>query len=224
MRRRMMWGGVAACLALASCRARDLPAEDILTPIEPVPTMEAGASASVPLEATMGMSLFLEAFEEGGEIPDRYTCHGANDSPAVAWSGVPAEAQALVLMMYDPGAGRDRGAGNDLGFLHWMVYDLSPASRGMALGATGDPAQLAGGIETANDFAAAAGGIFPGGALIRGRGYDGPCPPAQHTYIFRLLALDQPLGFPAGTPYQAVMSGLEGHVLAETVWSGVFAP
>jgi Raf kinase inhibitor-like YbhB/YbcL family protein len=190
----------------------------------PAAVLEAdAASAPAPVEAA-SLSLLIDAFEDGGTIPDRYTCIGANDSPAVSWSGVPAAAQSLVLIMYDADAGADLGAGNDLGFLHWMVYDIRPTATGLRLGATGDADALAGGIEAANDFFAAAGATFPGGGVIRGTGYDGPCPPAKHTYVFRLLALDQPLGLTAGTPSPSIMSAVGGNVLAVADWTGVYPP
>ena len=183
------------------------------------------AAASTPVPAELAdLVLHVDAFEEGGAIPDRYTCLGSNDSPAVYWSGVPTAAQALVLIVFDADAGADLGAGNELGFLHWMVYDISPTATGLPLAATGDGGLLAGGIETANDFAVAAGEKSPGGARIRGTGYDGPCPPAQHTYVFRLLALSESLGLTAGTPSQSVMSALEGRVLAVAESSGVYPP
>ena len=95
------------------------------------------ASTPAPAE-TAALALHLDAFEDGGAIPDRYTCLGANDSPAVSWSGVPAEAHALVLIVYDADAGAGLGAGNELGFLHWMVYDLPATASGLPLAATGD--------------------------------------------------------------------------------------
>jgi Raf kinase inhibitor-like YbhB/YbcL family protein len=208
------------------------------TPIEPTPDIAASgsetqlptavldsdaASAQAPAEA-VALALHIDAFEDGGAIPDTHTCIGDNESPAVSWSGVPAEAQSLVLIVYDADAGADLGAGNELGFLHWMVYDIPPTTAGLPLAATGNARALAGAIETFNDFSGASGATFPGGAAIRGTGYDGPCPPAQHTYVFRLLALSQPLGLAAGTPYQTVMSALEGRVLAAADWTGLYPP
>lgn len=234
MFRRVVLLALAVSLAalLAACSHGettpvDLPpaiaaTESVAQPLSTVPDTDA-ASTPAPAEPAP-LALHLEAFKEGGVIPDRYTCLGANDSPAMSWSGVPAEAQALMLIVYDADAGTDLGAGNELGFLHWMVYDLPATATGLPLAATGDGGLLAGGIETANDFSGAAGGRFPGGAAIRGSGYDGPCPPAQHTYVFRLLALNERLGFPRGTPYASVMSALEGRVLAVADWTGIYPP
>jgi Raf kinase inhibitor-like YbhB/YbcL family protein len=217
---------------LAGCSSGEATPVDLAQPVAttsvevqpPAAVLEAEATSAPAEVEPANMSLHIEGFEDGGTIPDRYACIGANDSPAVSWSDVPAAARSLVLIVYDADAGSDLGAGNDLGFLHWMVYDIPPTSAGLPLGATGDSGALAGGIETANDFFAAAGATFPGGAAIRGTGYDGPCPPAQHTYVFRLLALSEPLGVPLDTPYQEVISALEGRVLAAANWTGVYPP
>jgi len=217
---------LAACSSGEIAPANEAPAVAATgtgaQPTTVVPEAEA-TSTSAPAEPA-DLTLNLNGFEDGGAIPDRYTCIGANDSPGMSWSGVPAAAQSLVLIVFDADAGADLGAGNDLGFLHWMAYDLSPMSAGLPLAATGDAELMAGGVETANDFSEAVGATFPGGALIRGTGYDGPCPPAKHTYVFRLLAIDNPLGLPAGTPYPSVLSALEGHILAIADWTGVYPP
>jgi Raf kinase inhibitor-like YbhB/YbcL family protein len=217
-------------MAIAGCsggpttsvdQAPDASKPSVATPL-PTATPEIDATSAPTPVGSAGLSVRLEAFEDGGTIPDRFTCIGANDSPSISWSGVPAAARSLALIVYDPDAGAELGAGNDLGFLHWMVYDISPTAGGLPLGATGNVALLAGGVETANDFSGSAGGKFPGGAPIRGTGYDGPCPPALHTYVFRLLALDERLGLPAGTPYQSVMSAWQGRVLAVADWTGIY--
>jgi Raf kinase inhibitor-like YbhB/YbcL family protein len=231
MNRRNAGLGFALLIALllAGCSGREATSVDPASSVAPAsieaqPTIAAREMEATSTPVPADLVLHIDAFGEGGAIPDRYTCVGANDSPAVSWSGVPTAAQALVLIVFDGDAGADLGAGNDLGFLHWMVYDLPPTAEGLPLGATGDERLLAGGIETANDFAEAAGGRFPGGAGIRGTGYDGPCPPAQHTYVFRLLALRESLDLAAGTPYPSVLSALEGRVLAVADFRGVYPP
>jgi hypothetical protein len=191
--------------------------------LEPTLTAELGPPATTFADQP-GLALRNAAFPDGGEIPAGYTCDGQNDSPGLSWSGVPAESQALAVIVYDRDAGRDLGATTDLGFIHWLVYDLPVSATGIAAGATGDVRALSGGVEAPNDFIAAAGSIFPGGSAIRGKGYDGPCPPDRHTYVFRLLAMDQPLGLPAGSSPQAILQALEGHVLAAADWTGTYSP
>jgi Raf kinase inhibitor-like YbhB/YbcL family protein len=190
--------------------------------VPPTMASDSGATSSSPPVESAALALRLEAFDDGGMIPDRYTCSGENGSPAVSWSGVPAGSQTLILIVYDADAGIELGAGTELGFIHWLVYDIPATTAGFPQGATRDSQALAGGIETSNDFLTAAGATFPGGGVVHGTGYDGPCPPEQHTYVFRLLALNQPLGLPDGTSPQSVLDELEGHVLGAADWTGLY--
>ena len=50
----------------------------------------------------MAMSIRSTAFEDGGEVPQIHTCEGEDTSPALAWSGVPAGAKSLALIVDDP--------------------------------------------------------------------------------------------------------------------------
>ena len=59
------------------------------------------------------------AFGEGERIPSDFTCDGADMSPPIEWSGVPARAQSLAIIVDDP----DAPSGN---WTHWLVYDLPP--------------------------------------------------------------------------------------------------
>lgn len=58
------------------------------------------------------------AFADGGRIPEQFTCHGAGTAPPLSWSGAPASAAALALVVVDPDAGN---------YYHWVALDL-PAS------------------------------------------------------------------------------------------------
>ncbi|HJU17350.1 MAG TPA: YbhB/YbcL family Raf kinase inhibitor-like protein [Stellaceae bacterium] len=121
----------------------------------------------------MPLLLWSPAFPPGGAIPSQYTCSGADLSPPLAWSGVPAGAQSLVLVLADPDA--PRGV-----FYHWAVYDIPAGVRGLSAGyGSGRPA--AGLAEARNSF----------GQI----GYGGPCPPpggGVHHYHFRLMAIGRP--------------------------------
>ena len=44
------------------------------------------------------------AFQEGAMIPKPYTCDGKDISPPISWSGMPAEAKSITLIMDDPDA------------------------------------------------------------------------------------------------------------------------
>ena len=58
-------------------------------------------------------------------------------------------------------------------------------------------------------------------------GYDGPCPPWNderlHHYRFTLYALDVPtLGLSSAFGGPEALAAMEGHVLAESSWTGTY--
>ena len=62
-------------------------------------------------------------------ILNGFGCSGANTSPALVWSNVPAGTKSLALQVHDP----DAPTGS--GFWHWAVYDMPPGTAGLAQGA-----------------------------------------------------------------------------------------
>src|SRR5215831_13592143 len=68
-------------------------------------------------DPAMGFKLSSGAFHEGGRIPERYSRKGGNISPPLAWSGVPASAKTLALIVDDP----DAPSGL---FVHWLLYRI----------------------------------------------------------------------------------------------------
>lgn len=139
------------------------------------------------------MRLTSVAFEHEGTIPPLYTCDGADVSPPLSLSGVPAEATALALIMDDPDApGRT--------WDHWVAFDIPVVA----------------------DIAEGVGSLGMGGENSWGSvGYGGPCPPGgSHRYFFKLYALDTDLSLAEGTSKVEVVEAMEGHVLAEATLMG----
>src|SRR5207237_4524571 len=62
------------------------------------------AAAAEKGETPMALTLTSSAFEQNGEIPTKYTCEGADASPALAWSGAPEKTKSLALVVDDPDA------------------------------------------------------------------------------------------------------------------------
>ncbi|QDV35613.1 YbhB/YbcL family Raf kinase inhibitor-like protein [Tautonia plasticadhaerens] len=178
-------GLIGITLALPSCGGRD------------------EAEVAPPMEGTpMTIRLESSAFEEGADIPRRYTCDGEDISPPLSWSGVPDSARSLVLICDDPDAPRGT-------WTHWVLYDLPPGASGLPEGLPADEAVrfASGGSDHdarqgKNDF--------------RKAGYGGPCPPSgTHRYFFRLYALDTTTGLGPGASRRPVEQAMQGHVLAQ---------
>ena len=65
------------------------------------------------------MSVSSNEFSNGGTIPPRFTCEGANDSPSLRIALIPDNAKSLVLVMEDPDAVKGT-------FTHWLVWGIAP--------------------------------------------------------------------------------------------------
>jgi len=143
------------------------------------------------------IQLTSSVFEHEGLIPSKYTCDGENINPPFSISGVPEEAQSLVLIMDDPDAVKPAGHVWD----HWTVFNIPTSVTEITEGEEPD------GVE----------GITSSGALK----YGGPCPPdGEHRYFFKLYALDTELDLVEGITKTEVEQAMEGHILTEAVLIG----
>ncbi|MGA4644923.1 YbhB/YbcL family Raf kinase inhibitor-like protein [Limisphaera sp. 4302-co] len=151
----------------------------------------------------MKLEIRSSAFEYGKPIPLQYTGLGRDISPPLEWTGVPAEARSLALVVEDP----DAPVGT---WSHWLVYALPPQSRGLAEDQPKTQYLAGGARQGLNDF--------------RRLGYGGPLPPPgpPHRYFFRLHALDCELDLPPGLTRARLLEAMKGHVLAEAEWMGTF--
>lgn len=146
-----------------------------------------------------GFGFAAESDVAAGQAVDvRYTCDGADVSPALSWEGAPDGTRELALVLEDP----DAPGGT---FTHWLVYALAPRVTSVPEDVPDDeqvesPTPLRQGE---NDFGET--------------GYGGPCPPEgeTHRYVFRLLALDSELGLEGGADRGGFDHAVGGHVLAE---------
>src|SRR5689334_24436564 len=119
-----------------------------------------------------GFVLRSPSFADGASIPMRHTCEGADASPPLEWSGVPAGARSLALIVDDPDAPDPRAP--RMTWVHWVLYAIPATAKGIARGGTDLPAGTRDGT---NDW--------------KRTGYGGPCPPiGRHRYFHKLYALD----------------------------------
>jgi Raf kinase inhibitor-like YbhB/YbcL family protein len=130
-------------------------------------------AAAAPAESNTGQAprprFWSPAFESGADIPRRFTCDGSDESPRLAWSGFGSDVVEFAVVVTDPDAH---------GFVHWVVTGIPGNATGLPEGA-GDPGRTAPWRQGPNDFGR--------------QGWAGPCPPARHTYEFRLYASPRPL-------------------------------
>ena len=140
------------------------------------------------------------AFNDHTMIPARCSKEGGNRSPALEWDDAPSGTVELALVCEDPDA-------PDGPFLHWLLTGIPAGTTSIAEGEAPE-----GATAWPNDF----------GDL----GYGGPLPPIgddPHRYVFRLLALDSPLGLAPGAQVTEARAGLEQRRLATGTIVGLFA-
>ena len=148
----------------------------------------------------MTMSVSLPDTGEEGLMKTRYTCDGENVSPEITWRGVPSGARSLVLVVEDPDAPL-------MTFVHWVVYNISPASGGIE---ENQPREQV----THKGYAQGMGSFHK-------TGYQGPCPPGSrpHRYVFRLYATSLEPNLERGLGKGSLEKFMSGHIIekAETV-------
>ncbi len=201
------------------------------------------------------MKLWSDSWVNGDPIPQRFAAgrpdgcggalFGANLSPHLAWSDLPAGTLSLALICHDfdvPSRGDDvNQAGCEVptglprvDFFHWVLIDLPAQPGQMAEGeyshgfvARGKPGPATPGPvrQGLNDFT----GWFAGDPALAGSyfGYDGPFPPWNdslvHHYVFTLYAVALPR-----LPIEGVFTGqqvrqvLADRVLGEATLSGTY--
>jgi len=154
----------------------------------------------------MALRLTSTAFEDGEEIPTRFTCEGEDLSPDLSWSGLPDGTRSLVLIVDDPDA--PDPAAPRMVWDHWLLYNLPPDAGGLP--AAVSPEELPdGALEGVNSW---------------GRtGYGGPCPPiGRHRYFHILYALDTGLPELGHPEKNRLLEAMEGHILAHTELVGTY--
>lgn len=155
----------------------------------------------------MALTLRSPAFENGGEIPARFTCEGANIAPPLHWDGVPPQTQSLVLIVEDPDAPDPKAP--KMTWIHWVLYNIPPKLTGLPEGATSD--RLPDGIEQ-------------GLTSWKTTGYGGPCPPiGRHRYFHKLYALDTRLSFTRLPTRDDAEAAMQGHVIDSAELMGTYA-
>jgi hypothetical protein len=136
-------------------------------------------------------------FASMGPLPRSCTADGEGLSPALAWTNVPAEARALVLIV------EDEDSPTPVPLVHALAFDLLPEAGGVAAG------ELSGRTGAPH--------VHVGLSSSLHAGWLPPDPPAghgTHRYHFQLFALNTPITLPAEPGRAALVTAMLGHVIA----------
>ena len=143
----------------------------------------------------MEIKITSPAFEEGGMIPEKYTCDGIDVSPPLTWASIPEGAKTIALICDDP----DAPMGT---WVHWVLFNLPANINELSENVPTDEELESGAKQGRNDF--------------RKIGYGGPCPPGgTHRYYFKLYALDTELDIKSGAVKEQLLKAMEGHILGK---------
>ncbi|MBZ5570598.1 MAG: YbhB/YbcL family Raf kinase inhibitor-like protein [Acidobacteriia bacterium] len=151
----------------------------------------------------MAFVISSASFPNGGPIPRKFTCDGADVSPEMSWTGSPVGTKSFVLLADDP----DAPVGT---WTHWVLFDLPAQTNSLAEGIPKVDEVPSGGRQGRNDF--------------HKIGYGGPCPPpgTPHRYFFKLYALDKMLNLKPGGSKQEVEQAMQNHVLGKAELMGTY--
>lgn len=151
----------------------------------------------------MAMILRSAAFQDGGNIPGKYTCDGDDVSPPLEWSGMPPQTRSFALIVDDP----DAPGGV---FTHWVIFDITANTHTLGEGVQPAPRLPDGAIQGKNSF----------GKI----GSGGPCPPPgpAHHYYFTVYALDDLLRLAPGASKEQVLGAMQGHILDQGQIVGLY--
>jgi len=142
------------------------------------------------------MQIKSSAFQNGRDIPSKYTCDGKNISPGLIIIDAPKQTKSFALIMDDP----DSPSGK---FVHWISWNIP-----------GSTTEVKEGQSPGTQGKNSAGKL----------GYTGPCPPSgTHRYVFRIYALDTNLTLREGSTKQELESGIKPYILESAELIGRYA-
>lgn len=142
-------------------------------------------------------------FRANETVPVDHTADGKNYSPAINWTGAPANTKQFALVYDDP----DVVFGGQT-FVHWMVYRIPATAKGLPAELPMDavltaPPEIAGTIQGLSGF--------------KRTGYRGPAPPPgkPHHYTWTVYALDAELPLEPGLNRTQLMEAIKGHIIGQ---------
>jgi Raf kinase inhibitor-like YbhB/YbcL family protein len=149
-----------------------------------------GKTKALVADAPLTMSVTSPEFINGA-MPARFTCYGARVSPPIFWSAPPPGTKSLALVV-------DDSATPISPRVYWFVFDISPSTTDLQVGALPPHAR-----EAVNSAGSAH--------------YDAPCPAGKpHNYRFTVYALNTSFGssLPMNPRLLQALTAIAPHVMA----------
>jgi Raf kinase inhibitor-like YbhB/YbcL family protein len=148
-------------------------------------------------------------FAEGETIPSSAAhgyAGGENISPDLSWSAGPEGTRSYAITVWDP------DAPTEIGFVHWILFDIPADVTSLPAGAGAAGGEPAGSTLGFTDWGESQ--------------YGGMAPPPgdePHRYVFTVHALDVPkLELPPTATLAFLRFNMRGHVLAKGALTGRF--
>ena len=148
------------------------------------------------------MILTSPVFDNGETIPQKYGYKNENQSIPLKITEIPDSTKSLALIMDDPDA---MGVVGKI-WVHWVLWNISPNTKEIFENSIPEYS-----VEGKTDFDEI--------------GYGGPAPPdKEHTYIFKLYALDTILNLKQGSTKVEVEESMMEHIISKARLEGKFTP
>jgi Raf kinase inhibitor-like YbhB/YbcL family protein len=156
-----------------------------------------GLETSRGISGVAELRIWSPAYENNGNISEKYTCDGPNTNPPLKIDNIPPQSRSLVLIFDDIDA--PRGS-----YVHWILWNIDPTIKEIRENSVPE-----GAVQGMNDF--------------KRQDYGGPCPPGRaHRYVFKIYALDSLLDINPNSSKKDLEKAIEKHRIAQAQWMGVY--
>lgn len=150
----------------------------------------------------MSFTLSSPVLKDGQRMPEKYVHSNGDISPPLCWSNPPKDTKSFALLMEDGDAPLTTAG-------HWILYNISCDEEALP--------------EKMPCDCILGDGKLQGKNVFQKTGYLGPAPPwGEHTYVFRLFALDAVLPKLKNPKRKQLLKQIEGHILDEARLSVVY--
>lgn len=151
----------------------------------------------------MAILISSAAFDDGGVIPDKYSCFGANIQPDFTFANPPKRTASYALILHDIDVALD---GRTEDGSHWVVWNIPVSAGGLREGSVPRGSVVGRNVENRNAY------LGPG------------APPGErfHHYVLEVYALDGVLALPDTAGRKELLDAMEGKVLDKAAYVGRF--